>query len=275
MDHEVILESPTLRNSLCNEKNVPLLEKVKELITLPHSGWTTKENVAKFYEVSTDTLGTCVKRHKKELEQDGYKVLSKEEFIKIHKENPGKNFRRIAVFQRRAVLRCAMLLRDSKVAGQIRDYLLNLEQAVMAQERDPLEMVAAQARLITVLADEMYRNRQNIEKHQKRVNQKIEEMEFDIQSIKHQMGTTASSKKSEPLLIMEPKESFKSADTNQPISKDQAKKLSSLVKEGCSNKKDVIRFWHRFKKEFDVTRYVHLPKGKYKKAIKWIKNNLT
>ena len=84
MDEIVLMESLSLRHKLCTEANTSILDKIGNLITLPNAGWATKENVAKFYQVSLGTVDSITKRHSKELKQDGYKVLSKKEFENLH-----------------------------------------------------------------------------------------------------------------------------------------------------------------------------------------------
>ena len=82
MNEFLIFESPTLRQQLCTDEHTSILDKVGQLVYLPDTGYATLESVAQFYEVFVDTVKKIVRRHRKELESDGYKVLSHEELLK-------------------------------------------------------------------------------------------------------------------------------------------------------------------------------------------------
>ncbi len=67
MNQAVIMESYSLRNILCVEENLGILERIGSLVMLPGTGWATRENVARFYEVPSKTITTVVIRHGPEL----------------------------------------------------------------------------------------------------------------------------------------------------------------------------------------------------------------
>jgi hypothetical protein len=148
MNESAILESRDLREKLINRLDV--LEKVKEVITLPNTDSLTMQQVAEYYEVPLKTIDAIVNRHVDELEEDGYRVISKTElvgFLNLQNEDlktlRGKTLitinnvqiivpsRGLRIFTRRALLRIGMLLRDSEVAKQVRTYLLDIEQAAL------------------------------------------------------------------------------------------------------------------------------------------------
>jgi len=133
VDEIILVESSTMRKQYCNENNTLILDKVGQLVTLPESGWATTENVAKFYEVPTNTIKDLASRNKVELITDGYKVISINDFREADSPSLKSKARSIAIFPRRAVLRIGMLLRDSSVAKLVRNYLLNTE----AQPQQP------------------------------------------------------------------------------------------------------------------------------------------
>ena len=116
---------------------VEVLEKVKKLLTA--------RQIADFYEVDMHTIQICYQRNKKEIDSDGTIVKKSLDFAKISKDT-GCDFRQQAAvnilefdnvqivipnrgvrcFSKRAVLRFGMLLRDSKVAQEVRTQLLNV-----------------------------------------------------------------------------------------------------------------------------------------------------
>lgn len=124
---------------------VEVLEKVKKLFLIPQLDMMTARQIADFYEVDMHTIQICYQRNKKEIDSDGTVVKKSLDFAKISKDT-GCDFRQQAAvnilefdnvqivisnrgvrcFSKRAVLRFGMLLRDSKVAQEVRTQLLNV-----------------------------------------------------------------------------------------------------------------------------------------------------
>ena len=123
---------------------VDVLEKVKSLIMLPDIELMTVAQVADFYEVELDTIKRVYQRSKTEIDEDGVVNLTskllKEQLVpldiisrtKAYAEVEFKDGTKLILpnrglkgFPKRAVLRIGMLLRDSKVAKEVRTQLLN------------------------------------------------------------------------------------------------------------------------------------------------------
>ena len=128
-----------------------------------------------------------------------------------------------------------------------------LECSASLAPQDPLELISLQARMISTLAEEMYKSRKQIENHDQ-----------EIYSIKHKMDSFD--------FRLSHLETMPIALPGQRISSSQCSILQSLVKEKARSKKQMIQIWFAFKKHFDLTRYVHLPKDKFEEACSWIKN---
>jgi len=124
---DALLESRTLRESLADRTEV--LDRVKKLTMLPDDLHVTVEMAASYYEVGREAIKSVIKDHRDELENDGMKVLSGDE-LRSFKDltNVGSQARSLTIIPRRALLRIGMLLRDSAVARQVREYLLNVEE---------------------------------------------------------------------------------------------------------------------------------------------------
>ena len=105
------------------------IDKVGALVTLPDDMHCTTDMVATFYEVPRDTISAIVSRNRDELDEDGYRVVTRSSFEGTYNMQVPSSASRIALFPRRAVLRVGMLLRDSIVARRVRDYLLDSEKA--------------------------------------------------------------------------------------------------------------------------------------------------
>ena len=141
MNENELLTNGNLREELVEHYEV--LDKVKELLLIPGTEFATTQQVADFYEVGLKAITSLINDHREEVESDGMTVLSgketKEELVRFSKEITncrgyfevdGIKFanRSNTLFPRRAILRVGMLLRDSKVAKEVRTQLLNIEE---------------------------------------------------------------------------------------------------------------------------------------------------
>ena len=146
MNENELLTNGNLREELIEHYEV--LEKVKQLLLIPGTDFATTSEVANFYEVTTDAIQKVYQRNKEEVDMDGITVISAKSLIgtecpiskDIRKDKYSTTFeyenginitipnRGIKVFPRRAILRVGMLLRDSKVAKEVRTQLLNIEE---------------------------------------------------------------------------------------------------------------------------------------------------
>lgn len=133
---------------------VDVLEKVKSLIMLPDVELMTVAQVADFYEVDVDTVQRVYQRNRAEIKEDGVIGLSSkyliEQNVQLDVVNRTKTYaevefkdgtklilpnRGIKAFSKRAVLRIGMLLRDSKVAKEVRTQLLNTFEEAPAEAK--------------------------------------------------------------------------------------------------------------------------------------------
>jgi len=131
---DALLESKTLRESVINRTDV--LDKVKKLTTLPDDLHVSIDMAAAYYEVGKEAINSLIKDNREELESDGLKVLRGSELMSFKDMGViGKNTSAFTIIPRRALLRIGMLLRDSAVARQVREYLLNVEE--IARQETP------------------------------------------------------------------------------------------------------------------------------------------
>lgn len=133
---------------------VDVLEKVKSLIMLPDVELMTVAQVADFYEVDVDTVQRVYQRSKKEIDEDGVVSLTGKFLIEQNVQLRNRNQmngkcevefkdgtklilpnRGIKAFSKRAVLRIGMLLRDSKVAKEVRTQFLNTFEEAPAEAK--------------------------------------------------------------------------------------------------------------------------------------------
>lgn len=154
MKYETIIDDVTTREKLINR--VEVLDKVKELLLIPRMQFTTIQGVADFYEVEYKAIDSIVRRHKNELSTDGVIKVTRKDVVDCFRQNEeneednnilitqpqyielriNDNYsinianRGALVFPKRAVLRIGMLLRDSEIAKEVRNQLLNIEEKV-------------------------------------------------------------------------------------------------------------------------------------------------
>lgn len=152
MNELALTESPSLRAQHANR--VEVLDKVKALSLLPDGVHATTEMVATYYEVTPEAVDQIVKRNRAELQSNGYKVLARGEFEGVIGDTLklSPQARRVAVFNRKAILNIGQLLTGSEVAKDVRAYLLNLEEVATHEQRseaiDRVELAKARIEML-------------------------------------------------------------------------------------------------------------------------------
>ena len=164
---ETLVESREAREEY--RERTEVLDKVKHLFLIPGMECLTTGQVAEFYEVKQIAIRAMLNDHRDEFESDGVCKKALADFREANKSldvtlshdqtNPVEITQKrgyvvlsygdntlsipnagIVVFPKRAVLRAGMLLRDSKVAKEVRTQLLNVfEKATVDQRVDDIE----------------------------------------------------------------------------------------------------------------------------------------
>ena len=152
---ESMVDNHDLRNELIARTEV--LDKVKKLLLIPEMNCMTIRQVADYYEVDIDTIKRCCQRNRTEIEGDGvanktpkvFKDLLTEQNVPLVQNRTNLVIqiddntrleipnRGIKCFSKRAILRIGMLLRDSKIAQEVRTQLLNIVEHT-AEEKPEL-----------------------------------------------------------------------------------------------------------------------------------------
>lgn len=155
MNSENFIEQKSLRDECVGR--VEVLEKVKGLLLIPYFECMTIKQIADYYEVDNKAIEMCYARHKEEIDSDGISRLTPRDVRNLKPTVSGvKNFeqlngkavvefddgirfvipnRGVTTFPKRAIMRFGMLLRDSRVAQELRTQLLNVVEH--AEETDP------------------------------------------------------------------------------------------------------------------------------------------
>ena len=275
MDDAIILESVSLRQALCSEKNTEILQKVGNLILLPNHGFAMAEQVAEFYKVPIRTIRTIIARHRDELESDGYKVLTGKEFEQRYGGVSHYKARSIAIFPRRAILRIGMLLVESDVAKLVRHYLLASEEhSLAATNRNDLLHVAKELR---IHAEKIALGAQKTSENAAQLIRQADLLTDVIREVYH--GRDEMREMREKMAKLELR--FSVWENNQESrqtgsSSDAAKYINDrqieILKQQVRSLPDKpITVWKKFNKFFDISRYRFLPASKFEQAIQWLK----
>ena len=120
-----LLENKKMREEVVGR--IEVLEQVGELLLLTNTEFATTEMVAGYYEVAIETIKSLVFDNKDELIGNGYRVVEKEELSSLKNLSQLKTrAKSLALFSKRAILNVGMLLRDSKIAKELRSRLLDI-----------------------------------------------------------------------------------------------------------------------------------------------------
>nr|WP_290224097.1 hypothetical protein [Trichocoleus desertorum] len=145
LSDSVLVESKSARENqltaLSHDRATEVLNKTKALFFALWQGvgLATTEQVAEFYEVSTENARQLVRTHRDEFEADGLKTLKGKALNEVRDllSLTSKSVN-ATIWTPRAALRLGMLLRDSEIAKAIRTSLLDaVEQIIPALAPTP------------------------------------------------------------------------------------------------------------------------------------------
>lgn len=131
------VESKSIRNTTLDSVDYDFLDKIKVIPYLTKDMVLTIDQVASYYEVTVEAARTVIKRNRGEFESDGMVTLRGEELRKFLDEvcevqnEPHKiseKIRNLTLLTKRSLLRAGMMLKNSGIATQVRNYLLNMEE---------------------------------------------------------------------------------------------------------------------------------------------------
>ena len=125
---------------------IDVLDNVGELLLLPSTKMVTRQQVADYYKVQEGAIRQIETRHSDEIESDGFRLYSRKEIenfinaqsVRLEKESKvtriydeNNNCTKVAnrglvLYTKRSILRIGMLLKESPVAREIRNKLLDI-----------------------------------------------------------------------------------------------------------------------------------------------------
>jgi RNA polymerase-binding transcription factor DksA len=151
-----MIEAELLENKERREEmidRIDILDKVGTLLLLPNTQLTRIEQVADYYKVTQRHIELLLSENREELESDGIRIYKAEDFIseldfgnKVIKQR-GKFLvqfsddniisfapRGVLLFTKRSILRIGMLLKESLIAQDVRNRLLDIIHDVEKQQ---------------------------------------------------------------------------------------------------------------------------------------------
>ena len=137
-----ILEKEELRQEILNNnRSLNIMNEYKTITTINNMEYETMDRVAEYFEVDYKCISKLIERHKEELINNGLLVLSgsnTRDYLGRYKvsfhnyrgyfiaENRKFNNKSNTLINKRCFLNIAMLLRDSKIAEEIRSKILDI-----------------------------------------------------------------------------------------------------------------------------------------------------
>ena len=137
-----ILEKEELRQEILNNnRSLNIMDEYKTITTINNMEYETLDRVAEYFEVDYECMRVLIQRHKHELIKNGLLILngSKTREILVENKMLFTNYRGYFIadnrkfanksnilVNKRCFLNMAMLLRDSKVAQDIRSKILDI-----------------------------------------------------------------------------------------------------------------------------------------------------
>lgn len=116
-----------------------VLEKVKEIVTLPNTELMTSKMVSEYFEVGAEAIKSIFSRNRSELEKNGAKTLRSTELRNLKTEVQDATLleraNAVTVFSSRAVLNVAMLLTESHIAEEVRNQILNQQETMTTEQK--------------------------------------------------------------------------------------------------------------------------------------------
>lgn len=112
---------------------VEVLDKVKDIVSLPDGIHMTASQIAQYYEVEKINIDQLYLKYKEEFSFDGAKMLKGDELrtykvTYLSQISELKKVGRLTIFPRQSVLRFGMLMKVSPIASKIRNYLVTVEK---------------------------------------------------------------------------------------------------------------------------------------------------
>lgn len=212
LNEEKLLNDVNVREEMLNK--VEVLDKVKELFLLPELEVMTAKQVAEYYEVEQKAINKLTLRHLDELISNGAKSMTYKETkgslmetTWFHQMSPSESENMLNkiprrggyFYSKRAALNIGMLLRDSVVAKEVRNALLDQQevmtptQKIVGLDREKelaLAIMFAETEADKMIAFREYNEYKN--RHIKQLEETIEHQKPKVEYADHVLNAEGS-----------------------------------------------------------------------------------
>ncbi|MFJ8460907.1 hypothetical protein ACIQ57_17450 [Lysinibacillus xylanilyticus] len=131
-----------------------VLDRVGGVLLLPNTEIATTKQVAEFYGVDYQVVNKLIQRNREELESNGVKVMPHREIkAMVYEDNMSLykiSKRGATVFTKRAILLAGFMLRDSKIALEVRNQALNIIES-SSDEHKTFEITKEKELLMAIM----------------------------------------------------------------------------------------------------------------------------
>jgi hypothetical protein len=153
---------------------------------------------------------------------------------------------------------------------EIQQDLENSKEILSKQKGNISEGCWFSGKLAEIILEGIQQNREELNQLHLELRDLKEEVR-EFKKLSTGQPELSTREKSEPLPKLKSSVGeIKERETDSFIHKKQAEILQKIVNEKAKTPKERNRIWFEFKKQFGVTRYIHLPKSKYEEALTWL-----
>jgi hypothetical protein len=140
---QIYTESVTARNEAIDNCDIDFLDKLKSIQYLTEEMVLTIDQIANYYEATTEAIRTIIKRNRDEFEEDGMIILKGDELkdfkdsLCLEQDEPSINMKtsQITLLTKRSLLRIGLIMTNNLMATKIRNYLLNLTEVATEEQK--------------------------------------------------------------------------------------------------------------------------------------------
>ena len=140
---QIYTESATARNEAINNCDVDFLDKLKAVQYLTEDMVLTIDQIANYYDATTEAVRTIIKRNRDEFESDAMIILKGDDLkdfkdsLCLGQDEPSINMKtsQITLLTKRSLLRIGLIMTNNLMATKIRNYLLNLTEVATEEQK--------------------------------------------------------------------------------------------------------------------------------------------
>ncbi|MGG1650466.1 hypothetical protein ABHN03_16920 [Paenibacillus sp. NRS-1775] len=153
LQEESFIEDKNVRNQYIDK--IEVLDRVKRVSYLPDNKYLTLRMASEYFEVNIHLIRKVVQRNRQEFNHDGLISLVGSEFDE-YKQSLGqkvlelKSISSSLLLNKKCLLRLGMVLQNSSIATEIRNYLIKIESEATRKQKEKVVGVWSDNDIITL-----------------------------------------------------------------------------------------------------------------------------